>query len=144
MVIAAHCGERAQTRRAKLHPSKPCTVVQECFREVGDVNNKEMSILVVDDDTDTTKMLCQLLGLTLSAQHHCFTAENAEEAARRLDATFFHLVITDINMPGATGISLCRQIYENHPNTVVIIMSAMTDISYAIEALRAGAFDYLV
>lgn len=108
------------------------------------MNDKELALLVVDDDADTTKMLSQLLGLTLTRQHHCFTAASVEEATRLLDSTFFHLVITDINMPGPTGISLCRQIYENHPNTVVIIMSAMTDINYAIDALRAGAFDYLV
>ena len=108
------------------------------------MNNKEICILVVDDDADTTKMLCQLLGITLSAQHHCFSAKNVDEASKLLEGTFFHLVITDINMPGTTGLSLCQQIYENHPNTVVIMMSAMTDISYAIEAMRAGAFDYLV
>src|SRR5919199_3294902 len=89
-------------------------------------------------------MLCQLIGITVSTQHHCLTASSADEAMKLLDSTFFHLVITDINMPGTTGISLCQQIYENHPNTVVIIMSAMTDINYAIDALRAGAFDYLV
>src|SRR5437868_13819805 len=89
-------------------------------------------------------MLCQLLGITLSTQHHCFSAENADEASKLLEGTFFHLVISDINMPGKTGISLCQQIYENHPNTVVIMMSAMTDIHYAIESMRAGAFDYLV
>ena len=108
------------------------------------MNHKELCILVVDDDPDTTKMLCQLLGITLSAQHHCFTAESVAEASALLDSTFFHLVITDINMPGTTGISLCQKIYENHPNTVVVMMSAMTDINYAIEAMRAGAFDYLV
>jgi DNA-binding NtrC family response regulator len=108
------------------------------------VNNKEVSILVVDDDADRTEMLCQLLGITLSTQHHCFSAKNVDEAAKLLEGSFFHLVITDINMPGTTGLSLCQQIYENHPTTVVIMMSAMTDISYAIEAMRAGAFDYLV
>src|SRR5690242_15985240 len=89
-------------------------------------------------------MLCQLLGITLSAQHHCFSAASAEEAITLLDSSFFHLVISDINMPGTTGISLCQQIYENHPNTVVVMMSAMTDINYAIESMRAGAFDYLI
>ncbi|MEN3334378.1 MAG: cyclic di-GMP phosphodiesterase [Blastocatellia bacterium] len=108
------------------------------------MNNKEICILVVDDDADITTMLCQLLEITLSTQHYCSTAKNVEEALKLLDATFFHLVITDINMPGTTGLSLCQRIYENHPNTVVIMMSAMTDISYAIEAMRAGAFDYLV
>jgi DNA-binding NtrC family response regulator len=108
------------------------------------VNNKEISILVVDDDADITTVLCRLLGITLTAQHHCLTASNAEEALKLLDSTFFHLVITDINMPGTTGLSLCQRIYENHPTTVVIMMSAMTDIQYAIESMRAGAFDYLV
>ena len=108
------------------------------------MNHKELSILVVDDDADTTAMLCQLIGITVSTQHHCIAASSADEAMKLLDSTFFHLVISDINMPGTTGISLCQRIYENHPNTVVVMMSAMTDIHYAIEAMRAGAFDYLV
>lgn len=108
------------------------------------MNDKEICILVVDDDADCAAMLCKLLGLTLAAEHHCLTAGSAEEAARLLEATVFHLVITDINMPGTTGISLCRQVYENYSTTVVIMMSAMTEITYAIEAMRAGAFDYLV
>ncbi|MFL6274672.1 MAG: response regulator [Blastocatellia bacterium] len=108
------------------------------------MNDKELSILLVDDDADTTKMLGQLLGLTLARQHNCFTASSVDEAFKLLDASFFHLVITDINMPGTTGIALCQRIYERHPTTVVIMMSAMTDINYAIEAMRAGAFDYLV
>jgi DNA-binding NtrC family response regulator len=141
--IAAHPGERAKDA-ARETLVVPSPVVSNCFHGDRDVNNKETCILVVDDDADTTTMLCQLLGITVSVQHHCSTAANVVEASKLLDATFFHLVITDINMPGATGISLCRQIYENHPNTVVIIMSAMTDINYAIESMRAGAFDYLV
>jgi DNA-binding NtrC family response regulator len=108
------------------------------------VNNKEICILVVDDDDDITAVLCQLLGVTLSAQHHCLTANSVAEALKLLDSTFFHLVITDINMPETTGLSLCQQVYENHPTTVVVMMSAMTDIHYAIESMRAGAFDYLV
>ena len=108
------------------------------------MNDKDTCILIVDDDADIRRMLCRLLELSLPTQHHCATASTVGEALELLDATFFHLVITDINMPGTTGISLCQQIYQKHPNTVVIMMSAMTEISYAIESMRAGAFDYLV
>jgi two-component system response regulator FlrC len=47
-------------------------------------------------------------------------------------------------MPGSTGLELCQHIGVNHPNTVPIVLSAMTDIRYAIAAMRAGAFDYLL
>jgi DNA-binding NtrC family response regulator len=108
------------------------------------MNDKETCILVVDDDADIRRMLCRLLELSLPTEHHCVTAGSVGEALELLDATFYHLVITDINMPGTTGISLCQQIYQKHPNTVVMMMSAMTEISYAIESMRAGAFDYLI
>src|SRR5205085_11439946 len=103
IALAMACGSG---RDAKLHRFNfpPCS--SSMFFEVDNVNDKDISILVVDDDVETTKMLCQLIGVTLTAQHHCFPAGNVEEATRLLDATFFHLVITDINMPGTTGISL--------------------------------------
>jgi DNA-binding NtrC family response regulator len=70
-------------------------------------------------------------------------ATSAEEAMKLLEASFFHLVLTDIQLPGATGLELCNFVHQTFPNTVVVMVSAMTDINYAIEAMRRGAFDYV-
>ena len=96
------------------------------------MNNKEISILVVDDDIKTAKLLCTLLGTRLNIDHNCTAAASAEEAKRLLEASFFHLVLTDIKMGGDTGLDLCEHVHKTYWNTPVI------------EAMRKGAFDYLL
>ena len=108
------------------------------------MNGKEISILLVDDDRDSSIMLTTLLGSFINSEHACTVAQRADEAMGLLESSFFHIVLTDVQMPGRSGLELCRHIGVNHPNTVTIILSAMTDIRYAIAALRAGAFDYLL
>jgi DNA-binding NtrC family response regulator len=104
----------------------------------------EIAILIVDDCGDTAKGLSSLLKHSLHIEHVCHTAQSVEEAIQHLESYFFHLVITDIDMPGITGIELCQKIYHDQPNTPVVIVSGKTDIQYAIAAMRAGAFDYIV
>lgn len=108
------------------------------------MNNKEISILVVDDDIKTAKLLCTLLATRLNIDHNCAAAASAEEAKRLLEASFFHLVLTDIKMGGATGLDLCEHVHKTYWHTPVIVISGMSEIQYAIEAMRKGAFDYLL
>jgi response regulator RpfG family c-di-GMP phosphodiesterase len=56
----------------------------------------------------------------------------------------FNLVLSDINMPEISGLELCRFLRDRSPDTVVIMVSGLTDIENAIEAIRQGAFDYVV
>jgi response regulator RpfG family c-di-GMP phosphodiesterase len=60
-----------------------------------------------------------------------------------LSSGSFNLVLSDINMPGTSGTELCQYINKAYPATVVIMVSGMTDITYAVEAMRQGAFDYI-
>jgi DNA-binding NtrC family response regulator len=108
------------------------------------VNTKETAILIVDDENEAAAHLTTLLNESLKIEHACKTAESALEAIRLLEASFFHLVITDIEMAGISGVQLCEHISENYPNTVVVMLSGMSDIEYAIASMRAGAFDYLI
>ena len=108
------------------------------------MNTKETAILIVDDDNDAGKILATLLGQSLKIEHACKTAEDAQEAMRLLESSFFHLVISDIQMPKISGVQLCEHISENYPNTVVVMLSGMSEIEYAIGSMRAGAFDYLL
>jgi cyclic di-GMP phosphodiesterase len=102
--------------------------------------NKDVSILIIDDE----EPIRRLLALYLSDDYTCVTAASAQEAMTLLTGGTFNLVMTDIAMPGTSGIELCQFINQVYPETVVIMVSGMTDINYAIDAMRQGAFDYVV
>lgn len=60
-----------------------------------------------------------------------------------LDQRFFDVVITDVEMPGASGLELCRHIRKTYRDTIVLVMSARVDSRNRIKALQHGAFDYV-
>jgi diguanylate cyclase (GGDEF)-like protein len=98
-----------------------------------------MKILIVDDDASIRGLLVTVLeeeGYAVSQ------AENAEQALRRVQDDDIELVITDIRMGDMTGIDLLRAIGDINPSTFVVIMTSHSSKDYAIEALKAGAFDY--
>jgi DNA-binding NtrC family response regulator len=84
------------------------------------MKSEEVSILIVDDEEPIRRLLASYL----SAHFTCVTAKSAEEAKKLLAASSFNLVLTDITMPGASGIELCEYINTTHPNTLVVIVSA--------------------
>ena len=97
------------------------------------------STLIVDDEEPIRALLASCLGRV----HTCLTAGSAEEATELLSDNVFNLVMTDIKMQAATGFELCQLINKCWPETVVIMISGMTDIEFAIEAMHQGAFDYV-
>lgn len=103
------------------------------------MGDKYGTILIVDDDQDTREGMLILLG----EEHDCVAAATAEEAVRLLAAKPFDLLLTDIHMPGASGLELCRLAHKLSPDTVVIVVSGMRDIRYQIEALRQGTLYYI-
>lgn len=80
----------------------------------------------------------------LSARYICVEAESATDAFARLKEREFALVITDVMMPGLSGIELLRKIIENYPHTAVIVVSGVDRPQRALDAVRLGAFDYLI
>src|SRR6476659_1953268 len=97
-------------------------------------------ILIVDDEVEITEILADLL----SEDYDCKRAGSAEEALTRLQETEFQLVISDITMPGMSGLDMIPHIKELSPDTVVVMISGMQTVESAIGALRLGAFDYLM
>ena len=97
------------------------------------------SVLIVDDD----EIMRGLLSACLDPAYWCTTAASAEEGSKLLASRPFDLVLSDITMPGVSGLEFCRHVQQTCPRTVVVMISAMTDIQYAIEAMRQGAFDYI-
>ena len=102
-------------------------------------SKKDISILIVDDE----EPIRRLLALYLSDDYSCVTAASADEATARLAESSFNLVMTDITMPGTSGIELCQYVHKAFPETAVVMVSGLTDIQFAIEAMRHGAFDYV-
>jgi putative nucleotidyltransferase with HDIG domain len=97
-------------------------------------------ILIVDDEVEITEILADLL----SEVYDCARAGSAEEALARLQQGDFQLVISDITMPGMSGLDMIPHVKELSPDTVVVMISGMQTVESAIGALRLGAFDYLM
>lgn len=107
------------------------------------MTNEELSlprILIVDDQDDSRCVLYDWL----SEQYDCSQANSATEALNLLREQEFQLVLSDITMPGMTGLEMIPRLQELAPDTVVVMVSGMQTVESAIEALRLGAFDYLV
>ncbi len=97
-------------------------------------------VLVTDDETAIAEGLAEILrGLDYSVE----TAASGTEALEKQRARPFDLLITDLKMPKMDGITLLRQARENDPELVVIVITAHASWETAVEAMKAGAFDYL-
>ena len=97
-------------------------------------------ILVVDDDASVRRVLKMQLE---EAGYRVATAASVAEALDVLEAQKPKLVITDLKMPGAGGMDLLRTIREHHGDTTVIIVTAFGSVETAVEAMKAGAYDYV-
>jgi two-component system NtrC family sensor kinase len=97
-------------------------------------------ILVVDDEECVRQLFAAYLGETYS----CEAAANAQEALEFLAREPFALVVTDMRMPGLSGIELLRKITERYQDTAVIIVSGIDRSQRVMDAIRLGASDYLV
>jgi len=97
------------------------------------------AVLIIDDDEQIRLLLVRLL----AARNDCTAVESAESALALLDKKKFDLIISDINMSGISGLELVPTILQKDADAVVIMVSGQQTIDYAIEAMRAGAFDYI-
>lgn len=104
------------------------------------MDNKRASILIVDAD----EPIRRLLGEHISAHYTCVTARNAEEATALLTGERFNLLITDLKMPGDSGIELCRVAAGISPETVVIVMAEKSDVKCVLKAMQEGAYEFLL
>jgi cyclic di-GMP phosphodiesterase len=101
--------------------------------------NRCAKILIIDDEPNILSVLHSLLSRT----HQCKTATSAAEAIEYLKEETYDLILSDIVMPGMSGLELLAEITSHSRDTVVILISGNLNIQNAIEALRRGAFDYV-
>jgi len=100
----------------------------------------QRKVLVVDDDKAMREMVVALLE---DAGHGAEQSANATEAIDKLRDHDFDAVLSDIRMPGLSGIEMLGEIRDLRPETPVILMTAFGSIDSAVEAMQAGAFDYV-
>ena len=102
------------------------------------MNQKQ--ILVVDDDESlrrVTQMQLEEIGYSVA------TAGDGGQALVALESGSPALVISDLKMPGMSGLDLLKKIRTEHPETTVILITAFGSVQSAVEAMRAGAYDYI-
>src|ERR1700760_1200735 len=97
-------------------------------------------ILVADDEPGLREFVTDSLELD---DHAVVPAKDGREAARLLDERGFDLVITDLKMPGLSGMDLLRKIRAEQPEVEVIVMTAHGNVDNAVEAMKLGAFEFL-
>ena len=98
-------------------------------------------ILVVDDERSIRVTIREFL---TDAGYQVFTSEDAAQALAIMEAEDFDVVLSDIILPGMTGVSLAKAIKEAAPNVQIILMTGEPNVATASDAVRAGAVDYLV
>jgi len=98
-------------------------------------------ILVVDDELS----MREFLGILFEKEGHSVRlAEGGEAALQRLDDDEFDLVITDLKMPGVDGLEVVEKVKAVAPDTQVIVITAFATTETAVEAMKRGAYDYVM
>ena len=98
------------------------------------------SALVVDDERD----IRELLVMTLSRMGlRCDTASSVGDARAQLAHNSYDLCLTDMRLPDGSGMEIVAEISQKHPNTPVAMITAFGNVEAAVEALKAGAFDFV-
>jgi DNA-binding NtrC family response regulator len=101
---------------------------------------KKDSILVVDDAPDTREVLQRNLA---AQEYQVFTSPDAADAIKILNSTPIDLVITDLKMPGVSGLDLVRHVRENFKHIEVMMITGYPTIEGAVTAVKTGAEEYL-
>ncbi|MDD9270714.1 response regulator [Paenibacillus sp. GCM10023248] len=102
-----------------------------------------MDILIVDDETVIREGIQRTLHNRFP-EYRIHLAANAEQAIALLRSHHIHIVLTDILMPGMTGLEMMNLSRSKHPHVKWVVISAYSEFSYAQEAVRLGAKDYLL
>jgi two-component system, NtrC family, response regulator PilR len=98
------------------------------------------AILIVDDD----EMIRDILYDLFEENHRCHLAETAEQAIAFLETEHYDVILTDISMPGLSGIELLGHVRQSQAHTPVIVITGIQDQAHAQGLLNLGAFHFLL
>ena len=103
-------------------------------------NNRNLHIMIVDDELS----MCEFLEITLQREGYRVSSfTDALEAVASLERENYDLVISDLKMPGLSGLEMLRTVKKKSPATESIMITAFASTSTVIEAMKCGAFDYI-
>ena len=100
----------------------------------------QSTVLLIDDEEDLRRSLSQ--GLELSGQD-VFATPSPDEALERISREFYGILVTDIRMPGTDGFKVMKRAFEIDPALPVVLITGHGDVPLAVEAMRAGAYDFM-
>jgi putative two-component system response regulator len=98
-------------------------------------------ILVVDDEPLVSEVIINCLA---TERYECHAAHSTDKALELLEQNNYSLVVSDINMPGKTGIELLSIVKKRFPDVAVIMVTAVDDRKTAIQSLHLGAYGYVI
>ena len=104
-------------------------------------NNESKKILIVDDESE---MRVALETTLKREKFQLICAQDGKQALDKMEDDDFDLILTDVRMPKVNGLELLRAVKERSPKTQVVMMTAYGTIDNAVEAMKEGAFDYLI
>jgi DNA-binding NtrC family response regulator len=99
------------------------------------------SILIVDDDRLVSDFMAETFA---GSPYEVETADSGDAAAEKIAHRDYDLIFSDVKMPGLNGIELLKRIKKVSPETVVIMMTAFGTVRNAVEAMKSGAYEYLL
>ena len=140
------CG--AITGRWRAQPPTAATMIDEarasrqCTSAMEDAFfDAAPRVLVVDDEKVIREILADFLSLE---GFEVRTADDGQSALKELEGNAYDLVISDLKMPGMGGLELLNELNRAHPGIVTIIMTGFGTVETAIDAMRHGAYDYVM
>lgn len=98
-------------------------------------------VLVADDEASIRDSLRQLLE---QAGYNAVTAANGDQALEEASRREFEVALLDVRMPGLTGLEVLHALQEKHRDVGVIMLSAVAEVETVIDAMKTGAYDYVV
>src|SRR5262245_47483890 len=116
-------------------------MAQEAAEVGSDASNEAARILVVDDERVIREILAEFLALEGFSVH---TVEDGEKALTELRLHPYDLVITDLKMPRLSGLQLLERIEQERLGVLTVLMTGFGTVETAIEAMKKGAYDYLL
>lgn len=106
--------------------------------------SQEVSVLIVDDESELRKSVASVLATAMPAFHFKISeAANGREAVDLVKASDFDLVLMDVRMPEMDGLEALAQIKAQDPRVFVVIMTAHSNLQDAVLAIKSGAYDYV-
>ena len=105
-----------------------------------DGQTTETRVLVIEDDPDGRRSLADALE---DGGWQVVTAETGQEGIARFADQAFDVVVSDLVLPDIDGLEVLRRVKESHPDVDVIMVTGLSQIDTAVQAMKLGAFDYI-